>query len=281
MKRWMMILTLAVSIMGILGCGSKSGGENAGKETVSKEETSRETPPSEESYYVGGSFNGYEAKDAKSKMSLLEGSSDIYYLTVELTEENMDPTYGAHFYKVTNGTWDADGCWGAENYGLQPAPADPKGAGLGSIYLKEHGAYTIYFNAATKTVADTSFYTPLDPLPRIYGDFNDEMGRGEDWSFDDGLMLTDGDFDGIYTGTFTIPAFKETAENDQGYSMAVALKYEFVEEWDSSGVTEQYKFDGTEAGMSGVSYYKPEKETTVTFSYNSADHTTTITEEKN
>lgn len=144
-----------------------------------------------------------------------------------------------------------------------------KGAGLGSIYLTDNGTCTIYFNAATKTVADTSFYTLLDPLPRIYGNFNDEMGRGEDWSYDDGLVLTDEDFDGIYTGTYTIPAFKETAENNQGYSMAVALKYEYVEEWGTSGVTEQYKFDGSEAGMGGVSYYKPEKDTTVTFSYNS------------
>ncbi len=286
MKRQIAIILTMVLALGTVGCGDKKEQENppeVNQEPVADEDDKNEdgAENQEESYYVGASFNGYEAMDEKSKMNQLEGHEDVYYLTVELTEENMDPTYGAHFYKVTNGTWDADGCWGADNYALSPAPAAPDGAGMGSIYLKEHGTYTIYFNATTQTVADTSFYTMLEPLPHIYGDFNDEMGRGEDWSYEDGLILTDDDFDGIYTGQYTIPAFRETEENNQGYSMAVALKYEYVEDWENWGVTEQYKFDGTEAGMGGVSYYKPDKETTVIFSYNSGDHTTSMEEVQN
>ena len=45
------------------------------------------------------------------------------------------------------------------------------------------------------------------------------------------------------------------------------------------GVEEQYKFDGTAAGMAGVSYLKPEKDTTYALSYDSATHVTTVTEE--
>lgn len=289
MKKLVAIVMMLMLALVAAGCAQKPV-ETEAPTTQTPETQSTETQPAtepvtealeaptEEVYYVGASFNGYEAASKDYQMQKLEGYDDVYYLTVELTEENMDPTYEAHFYKVTNGTWDADGCWGAENYALQPAPADPNGAGLGSVYIKEHGTYTIYFNSTTKTVADTSFYTMLDPLPHIYGDFNDEMGRGADWSYADGLILSDDNFDGIYTGTFEIPAFAETEENTVGYSMAVALRYEFVEEWGAEGVTEQYKFDGTEAGMGGVSAYKPATDVTVTFSYNSVDHTTTIEE---
>lgn len=274
MRKNIIMLLVIIFVLAVSACGNTSNNNTQQTNVpVESEDTSAD------GYYVGASFNGYEAKNEDYRMEKLKGSENVYAITVELTDENKDPVYNGHFYKITNGTWDADGCWGTDAYILQPAPAHPEGAGLGSVYLENNGIVTIFFNAETKQVADTTCYNGHETLPVIYGDFNTAMNRGEDWSYEDGLVLSDDDFDGIYEGIYDIPAFVETEENSNGYTMLTAITYVYYEEYEVWGVGEQYKFDGSEAGMGDASFYKPEKDTTVHFVYDSNTHRTTLEEE--
>lgn len=229
-------------------------------------------------YYIAGSFTGYESKMEGFNLEEVKGKEGWYGITVNLTEDVRDTAYDGHYYKITNGTWDANGCWGVDNYVLQPAPKSPTGGGLGSIWIYENGTLTVYFDSVNKVIYDTSMVREFS-TPRIYGDFNTAMERGSDWSTANGeaLELTDADGDGLYKGLYKIPAY--TGANEKGYSMAVAIneKY-YINEWGNGwGTNEQYKFDGEAAGMGGVSYLKPEKETIYEFIYDSVTHITSVT----
>lgn len=226
-------------------------------------------------YYIAGNFTGYEAKLEGYNLLDVPGKEGWYYITVDLTQEVRDTQYDGHYYKITNGTWDTDGCWDIDNYGFQPAPLSPTGGGMGSIWIYDNCKLTVYFDSVNKVIYDN--YEQTFAMPRIYGDFNTAMGRGSDWNIWDGkaLTLADADKDGIYTGLYKIPAYTGTSEN--GYSMVVATKAKYDTEWFIYGVTEQFKFDGTAASMGGVSYLKPAADTVYEFSYNSTTHVTTIT----
>ena len=255
------------------GTGPDTG---QGSDTGSGEST-ESTPPAEpgleNTFFVGASWNGYLPDDAGSILKKLEGFDNVYYIEVNLTEDNADPVWGGHFYKVTNGTWDADGCWGADFNIVKTIPVHPDGAGLGSIWIDRNGVFTIYFNSDTKQLFDTS------SVPRIYGDFNTAMNRGYDWDLEnDSLLLLDLNFNGVFEGTFTIPGYEGEGE---GYMMAVCITivpYEWggVVSW---GAGDQYLFDGTPGGMGLVSFFKPDRDVIVTFSYDPATNVTTLTQQ--
>ena len=227
-------------------------------------------------YYVGGGFTGYEAAIDGFQLDEIPGKDGWFSKTVELTEDVRDTTYDGHYYKITNGTWDASGCLGTDNYALQPAPVSPTGAGLGSIWIYENCTLTIYFDSINEVIYDNSMVRDF-ANPFIYGDFNAIMNRGSDWSTEAGeaLALTDPDGDGIFTGLYKIPAY--TGAND-GYSMAVAIseKY-FIDQWGNRwGMNEQYKFDGTAAGMAGTSTLEVTEEAIYEFKYNSNTNITSV-----
>lgn len=233
---------------------------------------------SEAVYYIAGNFTGYDAKMAGYSLKTVDGMDGWYWIAVELTEDVRDAAYDGHYYKITNGTWDADGCWGTENYELQPAPESPTGGGLGSIWVYDNVMLTVYFDSVNKVIYDDTMMRAF-AAPRIYGDFNAAMERGADWSTVEGeaLDLLDSDGDGVFEALYKLPKYEGTTE--EGYSMAVALseKYYISEYGNAWGIAEQYKFDGEAAGMGGVSYLKPEVDTIYEFMYNSSTNITTVT----
>ena len=218
-------------------------------------------------YYLGTSANGYQTpRDGGYVFEPVLGRPGFYKLVIEFTEANRDPMYDGHYYKVSRGGWGANETWGVDHYAFQPAPEkvlpDGQVAGLGSIYIKENTTLTILFDANTKTIYDD--YLQVLPVPRIYGDFNEAMGRGPNWSVAKGeaLELSERLGDGLYTGLFKLPEY--TGDGD-GFSMVVALSVQFNMEWNIFTVVEQYKFDGTPAGMGDVSYLSPTEETIYEF----------------
>lgn len=264
------LLTAAVLALSACGTGDSSSTPSDSSSATPGNTTDPTKETEETTYYAGASWCGYAAADQSNALKKLDGYDDVYYLEVTLTEDNADPTYGGHFYKVTNGTWDANGIWGAEQNMVKTAPVRPDGAGLGSVYIDRNGTFTIYFNAKTKQLFDTS------SVPRVYGDFNQAMNRGENWAYEnDALLLLDLDFNGKFEGSYTFPAYNGTAE---GYSLATCITIIHYDEWNTWGVGEQYLLDGTAGGAGKVSYYKPEKKTEVTFSYDPASHVTTMEE---
>ena len=204
----------------------------------------------EEGYFLGASFTSYNAKDPAYKMTKVPNEEDIYTFTVELTDQNRDKAYDGHYYKVTNGTWDADGCWGVDNYYINPAPTSPTGGGLGSIWHWANGTLTITFNAVTKEITDTLVIHEAiieEVQPVIYGQFNSWVTDGEGT-----LLLEDLDLDGIYTGIWH---FESAGSSDA--SVMVSKKW-YDDEWGQRwGAELQYKFDGTISGMGNT--------TTITF----------------
>ena len=233
-----------------------------------------------QSYYLGTSANGYQVpRDGGLKLEPVPGKENWYAITIDFNEDNRDPMYDGHYYKVTDGTWNADGCWGVDNYAFQPAPVkklkDGTVVGLGSIYIQENCRLQILFDANTKTIYDD--YLQRFPTPRIYGDFNEAMGRGANWSMIDesALVLTDPNADGVFNGFYKLPAY--TGSGD-GYMMVTVLSTRFNTQYYFFGAVEQYKFDGTPAGMGMASYLKPLTDTIYEFQYDGSTHVTTFAE---
>ncbi len=229
-------------------------------------------------YYLGTSANGYQTpRDGGYAFEPVLGRPGFYTLTIEFTEDNRDPMYDGHYYKVSRGGWGQNEVWGADHYAFQPAPEkvlpDGQVAGLGSIYIKEDTTLTILFDANTKTIYDD--YVQALPAPRIYGDFNEAMDRGSNWStaLDEALVLSEELEEGVFTGLFKLPAY--TGDGD-GYSMAVALSVQFNFEWNMFVVVDQYRFDGSAAGMGSVSYLEPNEETIYEFIFDYETKVTTI-----
>lgn len=246
--------------------------------TTSTTTSSTTTSVAQTAYYLAGSFNGYAVADTAYQMTAIAGEPGWYTFTVVLTAENRDPLYNdGHYYKVTEGNWTH--CYGAAEYDLQPAPVSPSNAGLGSVWVENDQTLTVLFDSSTHKVYDSSMVRTFEN-PVLYGDFASEMG-GTDWSYvpgSGGLALTDADEDGIYTGEFAFPAYEGTGE---GWSIALVLseQYYIGTGYHVWGAGEQYKLDGTVAGMGGVSYLAPETPTTYTFSYDSETHVTTVVEQ--
>ena len=215
-------------------------------------------------YYLAGSFNNYVSDD---KDFLMEYSDGVYTITVELTEDNRDTTYDGHYYKVTDGTWNADGTWGISNYYIDPAPQSPTGGGLGSIWHWADGVLTVTFDPETKEITDS--LTIKANAPTIYGKFN-----GWDLSGENAVILTDEDEDGVFIGTIE---FAEAGSSD--FTVVVSQLW-YDDQWGQRwGAHEQYKLDGTPAGMGDSSNFEYEIGS-YEVRYDSGTKITTITEIK-
>ncbi|GEM_PF-229938 len=230
-----------------------------------------------QNYYLGTSANGYQTpRDGEYVFSPVLGKPGFYELEIDFTEDNRDPTYDGHFYKVSTGGWGEEECYGVDHYAFQPAPEqtmeDGTTVGLGSIYIAENTTLTILFDENTETIYDD--YEHVFEIPRIYGDFNEDMDRGENWSFkdDEALTLTDDTGDGLYTGLYKIPAYDGDGD---GFNMAVAISVSYDMDWHAFGVRDQYRFDGEEAGMGETSVLAPDEETIYEFTYDSETNKTT------
>ncbi|MCK9536598.1 MAG: InlB B-repeat-containing protein [Bacilli bacterium] len=219
----------------------------------------------EVTYYLAGSFNAYVPNDAAYVMT--KDKDGLYTFTVELTADNRDTAYDGHYYKVTNGTWDADGCYGVDNYYINPAPSSPTGGGLGSIWHWANGSLTVKFDAEELLITDTLVMEEdvIEELePRIYGKFNGWVIDG-----DNAQILTDPDGDGIYTIEID---FAEGGTSD--FTVCLSRKW-YDDEWGQRwGANEQYKLDGTAAGMGNATEITYEVGKYL-FSYNSATKITT------
>ena len=214
-------------------------------------------------YYLAGSFNGYEPKDDNYIMK--KGKDGLFTITVELTKDNRDNSYDGHYYKVTDGTW--DNCYGVDNYYITPAPLSPTGGGLGSIWHWANGTLTVTFDAEKKEITDTlviktDIIEDFDPV--IYGEFNGWKLEGEN-----AFVLTDSDNDGVYTGTIE---FSEAGTSD--FTVCLSRKW-YDDQWGQRwGANDQYKLDGTTAGMGNTSSITYEIGIYL-FSYNSTTKVTT------
>jgi len=205
-------------------------------------------------YYIAGDFNGYTVDDDNTKMIPSTDGSGTYSLLIK-----QIPIAAAadinHAYKITNGTWTP--CWGLESYTLTPNPF-PLSV-MGSIVFAGTTVkdVTFYFNADTKKVADSTYYTPVEPY--IVGDFFNEMAIGTDWTpADSTLKLLDTNFDNIYTGSFVIPAGTYSFKTTIGKT------------WDLA-----YGVDGATTGLTGIPLVIAEPY--VTFTFNATTHVTTFT----
>ncbi len=214
-------------------------------------------------YYVAGNFSNYSPSDSDFTMS--ENEEGLYTITIELTEANRDTTYDGHYYKVTDGTWDVS--YGVDNYYIDPAPVSPTGGGLGSIWHWGNGTLTITFDPESLTITDSLVMdSPIieDIDPSIYGEFNSWATEG-----DNAFVLLDPDEDGIYTGMID---FTEAGQSD--FTVAISKQWfddQYGQRW---GVSEQYKFDGTTAGMGDTTTISYDQGKYL-FSYNSNNHETT------
>ncbi len=208
-------------------------------------------------YYAVGDFNAYTVDDVNTQMIPATDGSGTYSILVEdiAIAETADKN---HAYKITDGTWNASGSWGIESYTLtpNPFPANPMNAILFSGTTERD--VTFYFNADTKKVADSTYYTPVEPY--IVGDFFNEMAIGTDWTpADSTLKLLDTNFDNIYTGSFVIPAGTYSFKTTIGKT------------WDLA-----YGVDGATTGLSGIPLVLA-NESYVTFTFNGTTHVTTFT----
>jgi uncharacterized repeat protein (TIGR02543 family) len=229
-------------------------------------------------YYIAGSMTAYDAKMPGYNLQELKDRPGWLGITINLTEENKDPVYGGHFYKITNGTWEADNVFGIQNYELSPAPQNPAGGPENAIYIAENGTLTVLFELADKKIYDDSMVMRF-PQPIIYGDFNAAMERGNNWSIFSGeaLSLIDDDGDQVFEASYEFPPYQGTGE---GYAMLLALSKKYVIEAKKSywAVDEQYLFDGTPPSMGETSLLRPTTKTLYKFLYDGTTHKTTAVE---
>lgn len=243
----------------------------------------------EKTYYLTGSFNGYNVADEAyimkkvSEESLLATSmpdAELYYFTVNAENLTPDSVYGQHYYKVTAGNWDE--CWGTEVYDLQPAAvyydADGNPTGLGSIYIPGDykGELTVVFDAVSKKIYDNTMTKNFEP--RIYGDIFTSFGLLKDWDLSaEGSFAMTRNVVGIYEADIELPAFIGTAEagatlyivKSSKCYMAVASEYDYI----SWGAFEQYIISG--AGASNV--IKPESSATYHITFNPETQAISVT----
>lgn len=208
------------------------------------------------SYYAIGDWGGYTNPDENFVMTDL--GNNIFSVTANIPASIAGTP---HAYKITNGTWDADGCWGLETYTHPNNPYPTQAMGSIQFDLAQATDVTFYFNATTNAVADSTYFNLMTPY--IVGDFFDEAGIGTDWTAEQATMLlADEEWDGIYEGTFTIPSGNYTYKITNGKS------------WDES-----YGKDGATTGMDNAMTLSYTEATDVTFSFNSVTKVTTITKE--
>ncbi|NLN50390.1 MAG: InlB B-repeat-containing protein [Acholeplasmataceae bacterium] len=192
-------------------------------------------------YYLAGSFTSYKEDDTAYKMLPVSGQEGVYELTVELTDDNRDSAYDGHYYKVTNGTWDADGCWGVDSYYIDPAPTSPTGGGLGSVWHWANGTLKVTWDENEKKITDelTMAEEIIVDVYAIYGEFNGWAIEGEN-----AVLIKDVDQSGVYIAEIE---FNEEITSD---FTVVVNKLWWDDQWGQRwGAHEQYKFDGQAAGM--------------------------------
>lgn len=105
---------------------------------------------------------------------------------------------GTYEYKfAVNGSW-------AENYG-QDGVRD--GANI-TVTVPEEQDVTFWFSYRTKKSANSLVYAPIPEAkrPRLVGDFQNELGIGEDWKPETSTgFLRDDDFDQVYEAVYRVP----------------------------------------------------------------------------
>ena len=110
------------------------------------------------------------------------------------------------------------------------------------LYILQAGDYFFTYNSATKETTYVKLeagYKYTYTRPRIYGKFNNW-----DINSSEAFVLSDAESPGIYTGTIM---FLETFTSDVTVCLS---KQWYDDEWGKRwGAAEQYKFDGTTAGM--------------------------------
>ena len=140
-------------------------------------------------------------RDGGLKLEPVPGKENWYAIMIDFNEDNRDPMYDGHYYKVTDGTWNADGCWGVDNYAFQPAPVKKLGdgtvVGLGSIYIQENCKLRY---RSTPTPKPSTTITSRVPAPDLELQRSD--GRGPLEMIDESaLVLTDPNADGVFNGS--------------------------------------------------------------------------------
>ncbi|RUT30521.1 pullulanase [Paenibacillus zeisoli] len=156
---------------------------------------------------------------------------------------------GTYQYKVAlNGAWDES--YGFSNY------TNPQGIDQGGnikLTLAEASEVTFYYNDTTHKIADSTYYTPAaaDKLPRVVGTVQTALGETANSPADAKTLLTDPDFDNVYTAT------AEVAQGDYKYQVYVP------------GATEA---DNRSYPDAPADLNLPSK-LPVTFTYNAKDHT--------
>lgn len=159
---------------------------------------------------------------------------------------------GTYEYKIAlNGAWDES--YGLGNYTKSQGTTQD---GNIKITLTEDSDVTFYYNDNTKKIADSTYYTPIagDKLPRVVGTVQTALGDAANSSPADAkTLLTDPDFDNVYTATTTAAV----AQGD--------YKYQVYVPGDAA--------DGQSYPASPADLKLPSN-LPVTFTYNAKDHTT-------
>ncbi|USB33946.1 pullulanase [Paenibacillus sp. YPG26] len=156
---------------------------------------------------------------------------------------------GTYQYKIAlNGTWD-------ESYGFDKY-TNPQGTdqdGNIKITLPDAAKVTFYYNDITKKIADSTYYTPIagDQLPRVVGTVQTALGDVKDSSPADAkTLLTDPDFDNIYSKVVEIP------KGNYNYQVYVP----------GAAEADSHAYPDTAENLS------LESSAAVTFTYNAKDH---------
>nr|WP_233143926.1 alpha-amylase family glycosyl hydrolase [Lottiidibacillus patelloidae] len=104
---------------------------------------------------------------------------------------------GSYEYKVAIGeSWD-------ENYGVGGASG-----GNYTLALESETEVTFYYHDETNAIADSTHYSMISPenTPRVVGDIQPDINAGGEWSPGESTaLLTDYDFNNVYTFTTVIP----------------------------------------------------------------------------
>lgn len=154
---------------------------------------------------------------------------------------------GTYEYKFAiNGSW-------AENYGQDGAR---DGANI-TVTVPEEQDVTFWFSYRTKKSANSLVYAPIpeEKRPRLVGNFQNELGIGEDWKPETSTgFLRDDDFDQVYEALYRVP------QGAWQFKVVLGTSWEDEHYGDGSG----------ESGNATLAVVEPEG-ATVTFRY---DHRT-------
>lgn len=276
-------LVLIVSVCFLSAAGGKEEGTKAEPQKPVEAPAAAEAPAAEQVYYLTGSFNSYAVASPDYIMSKLDKDNpiyalpgfedaDLYHFTVAPENLKPDEVHDGHYYKVSLGDWDH--VYGIESYELQPPPVHGS-YGLGSIYIpiEFKGPLTVVFDAKTNKIYDNTMKQRF--TPRLYGNFGSAFGMLKDWDMEeDGSILLEKKEEGVWQKTFTLPAYKGSADDKTGAEIFLVwsrLYFIFIGTgWDTMiwGASDQMAVAGPRAKAQEV--FKPAAEATYRATFNEA-----------